>query len=327
MSGSAKALASVSDMMAGLMIVFLFLMVCYMSKTRGTSDDLVKARDRVASLEEELKLTNEQRVEDEKALDQKISDQVKDKEAVKELLDKQLALNVRTEQESKEVVGKLEKTKKELESLQKQKTDAEKQVERVQQDSLRYFQTQTAIAKALKTEFQNDLLSWGASVEPNGTVRFYNPSVLFKQNEDKLTPEGQLMLKEFFVRYINILYGAKFRDQIAEIRVEGHTSSEWAEGATEIQRYIWNLDLSQRRAFEILRICLPSIPDLKILEQVKGQAIATGHSSSKIVRNQDSSENRELSRRVEFKAITQSEQILRELSGLGASEIQKNGSN
>jgi phenylalanyl-tRNA synthetase beta subunit len=59
MSGSAKALASVSDMMAGLMIVFLFLMVCYMSKTRGTSDDLVKARDRVASLEEELKLTNE----------------------------------------------------------------------------------------------------------------------------------------------------------------------------------------------------------------------------------------------------------------------------
>ena len=93
------------------------------------------------------------------------------------------------------------------------------------------------------------------------------------------------MLKEFFVRYINILYGAKFRDQIAEIRVEGHTSSEWAEGATEIQRYIWNLDLSQRRAFEILRICLPSIPDLKILEQVKGQAIATGHSSSKIVLN------------------------------------------
>lgn len=327
MSGSSRVLASVSDMMAGLMIVFLFLMICYMSRTQGTQEDLVKARDRVDTLQEELEAIKEKKDEDEKSLAQKIQDSINDKEATEELLHKQLALNAKTEREGKEVVEKLEKTKKELESLQMQKTEAEKQVERVKRDSLRYFQTQTAIAKALKTEFQNDLLTWGASVEPDGTVRFYNPSVLFKQNEDKLTPEGQLMLKEFFGRYINILYGTKFRDQIAEIRVEGHTSSEWAEGVTEIQRYIWNLDLSQRRAFEILRICLPSIPDLKILEQVKGQAIATGHSSSKIVRNQDYSENRELSRRVEFKAITQTEQILREMSSLGTSEIQKNGSN
>ena len=69
-----------------------------------------------------------------------------------------------------------------------------------------------------------------------------------------------------------------------------------------------------------MRICLPSIEDPKNLERVKGQAIATGHSSSKIVRNQDNTENRELSRRVEFKAITQSEKVLREISYLGTAE-------
>ena len=238
MSGSSRVLASVSDMMAGLMIVFLFLMICYMSRTQGTQEDLVKARDRVDTLQEELEAIKEKKDEDEKSLAQKIQDSINDKEATEELLHKQLALNAKTEHEGKEVVEKLEKTKKELESLQMQKTEAEKQVERVKRDSLRYFQTQTAIAKALKTEFQNDLLTWGASVEPDGTVRFYNPSVLFKQNEDKLTPEGQLLLKEFFGRYINILYGTKFRDQIAEIRVEGHTSSEWAEGVTDSKIYL-----------------------------------------------------------------------------------------
>ena len=320
MSGSSRVLASVSDMMAGLMIVFLFLMICYMSRTQGTSDDLVKARDRVDTLEEELEIIKERKDEEEKSLSQKIQDSIRAKEATEEMLVKQLALNAKTENEGKVVVEKLEKTKKDLESLQLQKTEAEKQVERVKRDSLRYFQTQTAIAKALKTEFQNDLLTWGASVEPDGTVRFYNPSVLFKQNEDKLTPEGQVMLKEFFGRYIQILYGPNFKDQIGEIRVEGHTSSEWTQGTTEIQRYIWNLDLSQRRAFEILRICLPSIGDPGVLERVKGQAIATGHSFSKIVRNQDSTENRELSRRVEFKAITQSEKVLKEISCLGPAE-------
>jgi outer membrane protein OmpA-like peptidoglycan-associated protein len=307
-------------MMAGLMIVFLFLLVCYMARTQGTSQDLLKTRDRADNLEEELKHYKELSETKESEYSKRIEEKDKQKNVLEEMLNAQRIQNREFESEKNEVKNQLEQTEFQLRDLKKQKTEAEKQIEKVKQDSLRYFQTQTAIAKCLKTEFQNDLLTWGASVEPDGTVRFYNPSVLFKQNEDKLTPEGQAMLKEFFVRYIKILYAPEFIEQVGEIRVEGHTSSEWAEGVTEIQRYIWNLDLSQRRAFEILRICLPSIDDPKILEKVKGQATATGHSSSKILRNQDNSENRELSRRVEFKAITRSEKVLREMSSLGPVE-------
>jgi len=320
MSGPNRVLGSVSDMMAGLMIVFLFLLVCYMARTQGTSQDLLKTRDRADTLEEELKLYKKQNELKESDFSKKMEEKERQKNILEEILVAQRLEKTQSESEKNEIKTQLEETENQLLDLKKQKTEAEKQIEKVKQDSLRYFQTQTAIAKCLKTEFQNDLLTWGASVEPDGTVRFYNPSVLFKQNEDKLTPKGQAMLREFFGRYIKILYAPEFIEQVGEIRVEGHTSSEWAEGVTEIQRYIWNLDLSQRRAFEILRICLPSIDDPKVLERVKGQAIATGHSYSKTVRNQDNSENRELSRRVEFKAITRSEKLLREMSKPGPTE-------
>lgn len=316
MSGPNRVLGSVSDMMAGLMIVFLFLLVCYMARTQGTTNDILTARNRIDYLEKELDQIQKQKEQKEIELDQQIQKKEIEKTKIQAMLEDQKIDLQKSYLENEKAQRKARETEAELDKITKEKSEIDKRMEKIQQDSLKYFQTQTAIAKALKTEFQNDLLTWGASVEPDGTVRFYNPSVLFKQNEDKLTPEGAKMLKEFFVRYIKILYSPKFMDHLGEIRVEGHTSSEWADGVTENQRYIWNLDLSQRRAFEILRICLPTIEDPQTLERVKAQATATGHSSSKIVRNQDFTENRELSRRVEFKAITQSEKVLREISGL-----------
>jgi outer membrane protein OmpA-like peptidoglycan-associated protein len=48
-------------------------------------------------------------------------------------------------------------------------------------------------------------------------------------------------LDNFFPRYLEILTNNKYKKQIKEIRIEGHTSSVW-KNATRGQSYINNLE-------------------------------------------------------------------------------------
>lgn len=316
MAGPNRVLGSVADMMAGLMIVFLFLLVCFMYNANVGEKQVIQVKKEIIELTNEIKRLKEENTLLSAEKTQKDLQIKKTQQTIDQILE-QASLD------QNKVLIKFYDAEEKIKNLEAQNSKTEQTNEKIKQETMEYFQTQTSIAKALKTEFKNDLLSWGASVESDGTVRFKDPAVLFKQNEFKLTPGGEQILKNFFKRFVEVLYSTNFKDKIGEIRVEGHTSTEWSQGTSEIQRYIWNLDLSQKRAFEILRICLPSISNLEYFEVVKNQAIAIGHSSSKIIRNEDNSENRELSRRVDFRAITNSEKILKEISGFCPNENSK----
>ncbi len=83
------------------------------------------------------------------------------------------------------------------------------------------------IYDALQNEFRNDLQRWNAEIIKDSlTVRFKGPDILFDQNLAVLKPRFREILDDFFPRYAAIL--RTFRKSITEIRVEGHTSSEWS---------------------------------------------------------------------------------------------------
>lgn len=167
------------------------------------------------------------------------------------------------------------------------------------------------IYDALKREFKNDLPKWNAVLdEKTLTIRFQAPDVLFDQALSTLKPKFKLIIADFFPRYIRILF--RYKSVIEEVRIEGHTSSEWSGQEPVDVAYFKNMELSQARTRAVLEYAI----QLPGLGRTKGWAIkyatANGLSSSRIILGPDDREDAVRSRRVEFRVRTNTkEQIIR----------------
>lgn len=116
----------------------------------------------------------------------------------------------------------------------------------------------------------------------------------------------QSILIDFFPRYVKILTGPKYKTDIEEVRVEGHTSSEWATLADPKIAYFNNMALSQQRTRAVLEYVLNLSAVSPDFAWLKGRLTANGLSSSKPVL-ENGRESREKSRRVEFRVRTNAE--------------------
>lgn len=161
---------------------------------------------------------------------------------------------------------------------------------------------QTDLYQDLISEFSTNLERWNAEIDTDNTVRFKEPDILFDQGQKQVKTRFQEILDDFFPRYIKILSQEKYKQDIEEIRIEGHTSTEWQNANTLESRYLGNAELSQARALEVLKYCFSN----KQIDAQKQWLIsvlrANGLSFAKPL------ETPELSRRVEFKALTKSNQ-------------------
>jgi len=172
----------------------------------------------------------------------------------------------------------------------------------------------------LQREFAPDLKRWRARIDPDLSVKFEQPDVLFATGKAVLSEEFRHTLSDFFPRYIRIMADKRFADNVAEIRIEGHTSSLWNGAATADDAYFRNMELSQSRTRSTLEyvMMLPQMSDHKAWLTKK--LTANGLSSSQPVLNADGSENVEASQRVEFKVRTNAEAKMAEILDQGAAE-------
>lgn len=179
---------------------------------------------------------------------------------------------------------------------------------KIEQVAIEYNRLQKSLHKDLENEFRSDLKKWDAEIDSvTLSFRFKSPDILFDMGADDLKPQFKLILEDFFPRFINILHSPTYRNDIEEIRIEGHTSSYWRQNSEPEAAYIQNMALSQNRTRNVLSYTL-GLPAVKSnLNWTKMLLTANGLSSSKIITDQNGVENRELSRRVEFKVKTNSE--------------------
>lgn len=162
------------------------------------------------------------------------------------------------------------------------------------------------IYQLLQQEFGGDFQKWDVELLEDLTIRFRNPEVLFQSGEDEIRPHFDRILRDFFPRYMNVVQSREHRDDIREVRIEGHTSSEWADARDERDAYFRNMDLSQRRTREILRFVL-SLPEADgYASWARSRITANGLSSSRLIRNETGEEDRIRSRRVEFRLLATS---------------------
>jgi outer membrane protein OmpA-like peptidoglycan-associated protein len=176
-----------------------------------------------------------------------------------------------------------------------------------------YHDVKLALYDDLFKEFNQDLKTWGGELEPKTlTIRFNDPEVLFETGKSTLKPNFKSILGNFVPRYVRIMTQDKYTKNVQEVRIEGHTSSEWNGNMTGDAAYLHNMDLSQQRTRSVLAYIL-GLNTVKVHDQwLKEHVTANGLSSSKLIK-QGGVENKDASRRVEFRVVTNTESLVDEL--------------
>ncbi len=190
-------------------------------------------------------------------------------------------------------------------------SEVQKEQKAIKEIAESYQNIQQQLFKDLSEEFKQDLKVWDAEILSDNTIRFKSPEILFDTNSSDLKALFIAVLDDFFPRYLGILTNNKYKKQIKEIRVEGHTSSIW-NNTTREQSYINNMSLSQNRAKSVLAYSynITNSANNKIfLENVFR---ANGMSFSNLIKN-NGEEDIQASQRVEFRVITKAEEKIYEI--------------
>ncbi len=144
--------------------------------------------------------------------------------------------------------------------------------------------------------------------QQTGAIRF-SGGVFFDKKSSVVSANGNDYLIQFIPQYIDILLSDQFRNEIAQIIVEGHTDSDGG--------YLYNLKLSQDRALSVVQqVFDPAFPKFSFQEELKTVVTANGRSFSVPILDNQGKMDLDKSRRVEFKFRLKDEQLLEKLQGL-----------
>lgn len=165
------------------------------------------------------------------------------------------------------------------------------------------------IITKLNVEFADSDLDM--KIDPDTGAISLDSAVLFDFNEYELSSQGKAILDEFFPKYFNVVLSEDVKPYISEIIIEGHTDEQGG--------YMYNLDLSQKRALEVADYCLGDgtrVITADRLEEVREIVTANGRSYYGLIRNADGSVNAEDSRRVEFKFRLKEDEMIQSISDI-----------
>ena len=181
-----------------------------------------------------------------------------------------------------------------------------------------FVETKQQLYEKLVNEFEGDTAKWCMSITKDLSMKFNNPTTLFQLGSSNITPEFKNILDEFIPKYLNILLKDSLRNQIQEIRIEGHTDDAPFQGQDP---YIANVRLSQERALSVLTYLrnMPSFKSYTEAEQkllefwITANGLSYGRAlddDANYVYRTGKEINQNKSRRVEFRIVTSGEKVL-----------------
>ena len=304
---------SYSDMMAGLLLVFVLIIsfTILQAKTQyeAKEEELAEQALIIYAQQEEL-AAKEGLLDDQQAqLDDQqaqLEDQESELNAAKLLLESQ-----QTElEENKSAVEVMREllANQEAELAAKQAVVDEQQEElAAQQEELdRIIGVKSELIEELKSRFEETNLR--VSVDPDTGAITLDSSILFASDEFSLTPSGEELLTQFIPIYISVLMSPEFRNNVSEIIIEGHTDTDGT--------YEYNLELSQQRALAVAYFCLSEengLLDTEELDALRLILTANGRSFSDPVYDENGKIDKDASRRVEFKFRLNDEDMVQQM--------------
>lgn len=182
-----------------------------------------------------------------------------------------------------------------------------------------YEESKITLYNELNEVFKKDFAKWDLKLDNDLSIKFTNPQVLFDEGKSDVRPTFQNILKQFLPKYLSVVLQNKYKDKIAEIRIEGHTNTKPINKTND--PYIDNMELSQNRARNVLGflrqqdcfVQLETIKKDRLQYWLTANGLSYGRTVDKYFKiSYDSKRpiDNNKSRRVEFRIITTSEAII-----------------
>ncbi|WP_077617561.1 OmpA family protein [Bacillus sinesaloumensis] len=160
----------------------------------------------------------------------------------------------------------------------------------------------------LNKKFSDDA---GIEIDEKTGALLFNTDILFEYDSAVLKPEAFTFLDEFVPAYLDVLLEEGYEAYISEIIIEGHADKDGS--------YLYNMELSQQRAYSVAEYILSSqFPYKNIQEHLQAKLTVNGKSFTDGRTDEGGNYNGQASRRVEFKFRLKDQEILektRELLG------------
>jgi len=185
----------------------------------------------------------------------------------------------------------------------------------INKEAEEYLNLRNELFEELFEEFKEDLDKWNAEIDPsNLAIRFANETnlgidkIFFQPNSQVVEEAYKKVLKDFYPRFIKILYKEKYRDFISEVRIEGHAANPG-----DNFDYLTLITFSQGRTNNVLYYILSTvILDNETSQWLESRVSATGFGASHPMFTEGKIDYAK-SRRVEFRIITDAETKIQEI--------------
>jgi chemotaxis protein MotB len=200
--------------------------------------------------------------------------------------------------ERREFISKVEEQGRELQ-------DKANEIDRVARGAAERL----GIRRQIIEQLRDRLARYDVKVDQDTGAILIAAAVLFEQNQAIVTAEGAEVLRLVMDAYTSILLGdEKFRAHLSRIIIEGHTNDDGG--------YVYNLDLSQRRAFSVMTNILAEYADSRYAESLQRFMVASGRSLVDLIRLDTGDVDKVRSRRIEIKFSLKDEDTIKELANI-----------
>lgn len=282
-----------AGLMAGLFFVFILFIGAIVVKYVLTQSDLREIKQSLNK--QELRLEEgEQELKDKEAIVFRLSSELSNATEANLTSYEQLGKSLGSNLDAKDkqiliLLGQLQKKDEELRSLQEDFNQVKQKVQK-----LAFIRED--LSQSLQNKLDNNIslnIKTGAISLPT--------EALFNKDSYVLKDEIKLNLKRILSEYFSaIMNNPQILENIENIIIEAHTDSDGS--------YMYNLDLSQKRAYEIMSFIYTFYKDLRLQKLL----MASGRSFSEPV-FKNGVEDKELSRRIEIKLSVKNDSAIKEL--------------
>lgn len=298
---------SYSDMMAGVLLLFVLIMCVTLFQAQKNYDESIRERDEKIAMQEQYTL---EILAQQNALEEKeglLKDQDEQLKTQDEKLEEQKMLLAELAAKLKEQEATLQTQEK---TLNQQQADLNEKTALLADQQAQIDQiigVKAEVVESLKKEFANNNVN--VDIDAQTGALTLNANVMFDYDEAELTEEGKAALETVLPIYCKVLLEEKHLPYLAEIIIDGYTDTDGD--------YSYNLELSQQRSLAVAQYLLDIqyefLNDSEI-KSLENYLTVNGHSMANPILDAEGNVDKDASRRVEVKFRLKDDEMIEELN-------------
>ena len=293
--GSFNIWRSYSDMMCGVLLLFVLIMCVTLFQAQKSYDESIKEQQEKNEMQANYiaEITAQQNTLD-------------DQDAKLKTQDEKLSAL------AQQLAEQAQKLKEQEVALAQQQVDLDEKTQLISTQQAKIdniIGVKAEVVESLQQEFSKNNLN--VNIDSQTGALTLDASVLFAYDDAELTEEGKTALRSVLPIYCKVLLEDSYKSYLAEIIIDGYTDTDGD--------YAYNLELSQRRSLAVAQYLLEIQGEFLTSDQtidLQDYLTVNGHSMANPILDADGNVDKDASRRVEVKFRLKDDEMIDELSSI-----------